>query len=913
MNVVSFFAGCGGLDLGFEQAGFRVVWANELDSSIHATYEKNHVNTLLCKDDINTIDPKDIPNCDGFIGGPPCQSWSVAGAQKGLEDSRGQLFLKYISLIRAKMPKFFLIENVKGLLDGKFKDVFEYFLRELESIGYNVKYQLLDAVDYDVPQNRERVFLIGFRHDLGIEYEFPLPNSINQQTLREAIGDIKDLPIPCDEDQSMISANCYYSGKFSSYYYRGNRRRSWDKPSFTIHATGSNAPLHPSSPEMIYNAHENWSFSRERMKDYRRLTVRECARIQTFPDTFEIVCDNILDAYKMIGNAVPVKMAEIIAASIKSAIEESRLKRQIKRGVIKSEDRVLVGYYKDDSQWEIITQQGFYFVRNDGRKGSISIEKLAPLPRLLLLHSGRKVHLFELVDSQPRTYDKDFIKRLGFRPCGDSYIGLGFDTSVSYDLETLGIDKDAIKFKNKFAPYITTFDKITSHKKKESLRFIDLFAGLGGFHFALGELGHECVFASELREDLQKLYQVNFPNTPIQGDITKINVENIPAHDILCAGFPCQPFSQAGKRQGFNDEKNRGNLFTYICKILAHHHPQYVFLENVSNLKGHDKGNTWKTILRMLNDLNYDVAEPAILSPHEWGIPQHRRRIYIVCRFRPYGDLSYFKYPVPAHKMRCDIKQIIDENDNDFIRLKQDTREQLELWQQFIDQTVAHNQKIPRFPIWAMEFGADYDYRTKAPAFQSLNELRGRHGHLGGVIDGATKAECLSCLPVYAQTDKTEVFPEWKIRYIEQNREFYYQNKDWLDPWIEKVKNLENSHLKLEWNCGDKAIPTLNDKIIQFRASGIRVKLPTFSPALNLVGTQIPIFPWVRLPQSMLEPGEPCFGRYMTRKEASRLQGMDRLKFEDDSFTLSVPRSFEALGNAVNVKIVKYIAEKLLQ
>ena len=444
------------------------------------------------------------------------------------------------------------------------------------------------------------------------------------------------------------------------------------------------------------------------------------------------------------------------------------------------------------------------------------------------------------------------------------------------------------------------------------LRFIDLFAGLGGFHFALSELGHECVFASELREDLRKLYHVNFPGTRIEGDITKIRPEDIPPHDILCAGFPCQPFSQAGKRQGFNDEKDRGNLFTYICKILDHHHPQYVFLENVSNLKGHDGGNTWETIRQMLDDLDYEVPEPAILSPHQWGIPQHRRRIYIVCRYRHNGDLSYFKFPEPPRKKNSNIKQIIDEADPDYIKLKADTREQLAIWQEFIDQTIAHGQKIPRFPIWAMEFGANYDYIDKAPAFQTLNQLRGKLGHLGKEISGATKAACLECLPVYARTNKTEKFPEWKISYIRRNRAFYQENREWLVPWIDRVRHYENSHLKLEWNCGDDATTTLEDKIIQFRASGIRVKLPTFSPALNLVGTQIPIFPWVKLPIETLQPGEPDHGRYMTRWEAAKLQGMKKLRFEDETFALSVPRSFEALGNAVNVTIVKHIAKNLI-
>jgi DNA (cytosine-5)-methyltransferase 1 len=444
------------------------------------------------------------------------------------------------------------------------------------------------------------------------------------------------------------------------------------------------------------------------------------------------------------------------------------------------------------------------------------------------------------------------------------------------------------------------------------LRFIDLFAGLGGFHFALEDLGHECVFASEIKEDLRKLYGINFPGARIEGDITKIRPAQIPAHDILCAGFPCQPFSQAGKRQGFHDEKDRGNLFSYICDILEHHRPRYVFLENVSNLMGHDEGNTWRTIKDRLENLGYNVAKPEILSPHQFGIPQHRRRIYIVCENCQYDTLKNFSFPKVTKKIRCDITKIIDETETDYLKLRPETRSQMAIWQEFIDLCIENERKIPSFPIWAMEFGANYDYKEVAPAFQTAKQLLRKKGKLGNPIVGDSVDQCLSCLPIYAQTKKDKKFPDWKIRYIEQNREFYEQNREWLDRWMKKIKDFDNSHLKMEWNCGPKARPVLDDKIIQFRASGIRVKLPTFSPALNLVGTQIPILPWVKLPENTLEQGEPQNGRYMTRHEAALLQGMKRLKFGDENFQLSVPRSYAAMGNAVNVTIVKHIAKKLL-
>lgn len=310
MDVVSFFAGCGGLDLGFEQAGFRVVWANEFDPAVQATYERNHPHTQFMLKDINNLHPDDIPDCDGFIGGPPCQSWSIAGQQKGLEDKRGILFNTYIELIRIKRPKFFLIENVKGLLDEIFQPIFQMFLNKLTEIGYKVKWTLLDAANFRVPQNRERVFIIGFRNDINVNYEFPAVTYATPISLLRAIGDIKENPVvyqgkePLRPNPYRVNHDVLISD-FTTFYNRGNRRRGWQQPSFTIHATADNIPLHPSSPKMIFFGHENWEFQKDKMDEYRRLSVREYARIQTFPDSFTFEGNDIKAQYKMIGNAVP--------------------------------------------------------------------------------------------------------------------------------------------------------------------------------------------------------------------------------------------------------------------------------------------------------------------------------------------------------------------------------------------------------------------------------------------------------------------------------------------------------------------------------------------------------------------------------------------------------------------------------
>lgn len=330
MKLITFFAGAGGLDLGFSKAGFNIDWANEYDKEIWETYEKNHPNTYLDKRSITNIPIEEIPdNPIGIIGGPPCQSWSEAGALKGINDKRGQLFFDFIKVLEEKQPLFFLAENVSGMLLPRHKNALSN-IKELfknAGIGYNLSFKLLNVADYGVPQDRKRVFFIGYRNDLGLEFSFPevLNNKI---TLEETIRDLEKSAIPAKEKNYTNGNECivpnheFMHGGFSTIFMSRNRVRNWDEQSFTIQAGGRHAPIHPQAPKMVFVEQDKRVFVAGKEHLYRRLSVRECARIQTFPDDFIFYYDKISAGYKMIGNAVPVEMAFVLAKTIKKDLME---------------------------------------------------------------------------------------------------------------------------------------------------------------------------------------------------------------------------------------------------------------------------------------------------------------------------------------------------------------------------------------------------------------------------------------------------------------------------------------------------------------------------------------------------------------------------------------------------------------
>jgi len=341
IKVVSLFTGCGGLDLGFEKAGFDIIWANEFDKTIWETYtfKCNHPKTFLDKRSITDIHSSAIPECDGIIGGPPCQSWSEAGACRGINDHRGQLFFEYIRALKDKQPLFFLAENVSGILANIHKEAYQRILNEFSSAGYGVSAKLLNAKYYNVPQDRERVIIVGYHRDMGKKIEFPEPSG-KLLTLRDAISDLPE-PKPAlkynktNGDNLKVPNHEYMTGNFSTIYMSRNRVRGWDEQSFTIQAGGRHAPIHPQAPKMKFIEQNKREFVKGKEHLYRRLSVRECARIQTFPDDFIFKYTDVSDGYKMVGNAVPVEFARALAKKIMVDLKEYKDKSKSSKSATK--------------------------------------------------------------------------------------------------------------------------------------------------------------------------------------------------------------------------------------------------------------------------------------------------------------------------------------------------------------------------------------------------------------------------------------------------------------------------------------------------------------------------------------------------------------------------------------------------
>lgn len=386
--------------------------------------------------------------------------------------------------------------------------------------------------------------------------------------------------------------------------------------------------------------------------------------------------------------------------------------------------------------------------------------------------------------------------------------------------------------------------------KGEPFRFIDLFCGIGGFHQALSNINGKCVFACDMDEKCREVYEDNYKIKP-SGDITKVDIDAIPAFDVLCGGFPCQPFSKAGQQKGFKDD--RGNLFFTICSIVKRHNPKYLMLENVRNLSTHDDGNTWKVIYEHIDELGYyTYKEPTILNVLHFNIPQNRERVIIMCKRKDLGPLPTL--PVIPSNPKVNLTSSI----SDFICSGQEKynidgkmKEVETVWHSFIRTLLEHNKTIPKFPIWTDWWDNTFE--------------------------------------------KTDAFYVKYTSWIDKNREFYKENKPILEKWL--ITSRENTNWvgavrKFEWQAGD-LLPDdgMNRVLWSSRGSGIRVKRCNYIPTL--------------VAMSMV----PVYGpehRKLSPRELLRLQSFP------DTFRFNEKTIHKQVGNAVNVTMIEKCASFLL-
>jgi DNA (cytosine-5)-methyltransferase 1 len=403
-------------------------------------------------------------------------------------------------------------------------------------------------------------------------------------------------------------------------------------------------------------------------------------------------------------------------------------------------------------------------------------------------------------------------------------------------------NKEQIIFNNQIEEKINTYNKEETYYK-----FIDLFCGIGGFHLALNKINAKCVYACDKDENCRKIYEKNFGLKP-EGDITQINISNIPKFDILCAGFPCQPFSKAGLKNGFEDY--RGNLFFYICDIIKYHKPKYIILENVKNLSSHDNGNTWKVIKEHIDILGYETySSPVILNVLHFNVPQNRERVIIMCIRKDLGQLS--KLPNISKNPKINLTQniknfIMDDEININKKYKIDGKmKDVEIiWDEFIKLLIFHKISIPKFPIWT-------DWWDK-------------------------------------EISSNDLFYNKYTNWIDKNIEFYNKNILILNKWLSysrKCNNWIGAVRKFEWQAGDLLEnDSMNNVLWTARGSGIRVKRLNYIPTLVAMN-MIPIYG----PES----------RKLSPRELLRLQSFPNNYIYDEKTI------FKQVGNAVNVLMIE--------
>ena len=414
------------------------------------------------------------------------------------------------------------------------------------------------------------------------------------------------------------------------------------------------------------------------------------------------------------------------------------------------------------------------------------------------------------------------------------------------------------------------------------MKFIDLFAGLGGFHQGFANTGgYECVFACEIDSHLRELYEFNY-GLMAAGDIKTVDEKSVPDHEILCAGFPCQPFSLAGLKKGTACPKN-GKFIDDVLRIAAHSKPEFLILENVPGIRTIGNGEFWNHLNRSFEQLGYNLAHK-IISPEDVGIPHNRKRLFIVGSMN--HDLTkIFDFKKPQH--RTSLDEVFDNALRHKI-LETQKRQQLEKWQQLLVNCKLP-MEMPSLTISAPEFGATYPEDFSKLTVKDMRTHAGAYGEELG--PARTWNELLEKLPSYCRNGRR--VPDWLKKSVDFSRDIYKKNRTFLDEWCIDFNKTNNSWQLLEWR-GYKKIRNFDAYFVQFRASGIRVTKANKVPSLvAMTRTQVPII------------GSEM--RYLSKFEAARLQNFHALpKIPENDVA-----AFRALGNAVNVKIVELIASKI--
>ena len=406
------------------------------------------------------------------------------------------------------------------------------------------------------------------------------------------------------------------------------------------------------------------------------------------------------------------------------------------------------------------------------------------------------------------------------------------------------------KKKNEIIKLLSSFSQDVTENL--NLKFIDLFCGIGGFHQALVNLNGKCVFACDIDEKCRQIYKSNYGLDPA-GDITEINIDNIPSFDVLCGGFPCQPFSKAGKQKGFDDD--RGNLFFNICAIVKRHNPKYLILENVRNLSTHDNGNTWKIIYENIDKLGYYTYKiPVILNVLHFNVPQNRERVIIMCKRKDLGELPALPLIQSNPKLKL-TQQISDYictgKETEKYKINGKLKEIEFIWESFIILLRNNNITMPKFPIWTDWWDAAVDNNNV----------------------------------LYLK------YQSW----IDKNKEFYNINKNILQYWLETSRqniSWTGAVRKFEWQAGD-LLPNdgMHNVLWSSRGSGIRVKRCNYIPTLVAMA-MVPVYG----PES----------RKLTPRELLRLQSFP------DTFVFDEKTIYKQVGNAVNVKMIERCAKFLI-